>query len=274
MKTTARRVLNLVGLEISTLNRTMVLPKPQPGPEVFNCMGIDWGEAHIDEFMSNTLPNYEAEYKAFPTKSTDPDVYFSDNPFFGFVDAAVGHSFIRSRLPSVVVEVGSGFSSRMIRASLDQNSTGRLISIDPSPRASVKEVSHEYHEANVQAIPLDWFKNLPADSILFIDSSHLAGTGSDVNYLLLEVLPLLRPGVLIHIHDIYLPYDYPTSWNIDRKFNYGEQYVLHALLCFSFGFRVLWPGRWVLRNRTNELKNLMPHDIDLERHCSFWLERN
>jgi hypothetical protein len=114
---------------------------------------------------------------------------------------------------------------------------------------------------------------LPADSILFIDSSHQAGTGSDVNFLFLEVLPTLKPGVLIHIHDIYLPDDYPTHWNIDRKFNYSEQYLLQALLTFSNGFRVIWPGRWVLQNKRAQLSALMRPGEKLERHCSFWMQR-
>ena len=137
----------------------------------------------------------------------------------------------------------------------------------------IDSVCHEHRQIGVEEIPLDWFKALPPDSILFIDSSHQAGTGSDVNFLMLEVLPELQTGVLIHVHDIYLPDDYPTRWNIDRKFNYSEQYLLHALLCFSRGFRVVWPGRWVLLNRESELSRLMPSGEKPQRHCSFWLER-
>jgi hypothetical protein len=273
MKKLARKFFNIAGLEVSRLESTIVIPKPRPGPEAFHCTGIDWGQAQVDEFLDSILPKYREEYVSFERKSDDPSVYFSDNSYFGFVDAAVCYSFIRSRVPSTVVEVGSGFSSRLIRAALGRNGSGRLISIDPDPRAPVNGVSHEYHRTNIESMPLSWFTELPADSLLFIDSSHVAGTGSDVNFLFLEVLPLLKPGTLIHVHDIHLPEDYPVSWNIEKKRNYSEQYLLHALLCFSRGFQVLWPGRWVLKNRRPELQRLMPEGEDLDRHCSFWLER-
>jgi hypothetical protein len=224
--------------------------------------------------MEGPLSRYQDEYNKFSrTPADNPAHFYSDNPFFGFVDGALCYALVRNREPGTVVEIGSGHSSRVIRAALDLNGTGRLISIDPNPRAPVHSVSHEHIEMEVQKMQLDWFEQLPADSILFIDSSHQAGTGSDVNFLFLEVLPALKPGVLIHIHDIYLPDDYPTNWNIDRKFNYSEQYLLQALLTFSNGFRVIWPGRWVLQNKRAELSALMRPGEKLERHCSFWMER-
>jgi len=273
MKKIVKNLLNSTGYRLSRAGETMVVPVPQPGPEVYGCEGIDWGAGRVAEFMAGPLSAYREEYASFPARPAGPRSYFYDNMFYGLADAAVCYSFVRDRRPSVVVEVGSGMSSRVIRAALDRNGAGRLISIDPNPRAPVDGVSHEYIQSRVQGVARELFTSLPADALLFIDSSHMAGTGSDVNYLFLEVLPALRPGALVHVHDIYLPSDYPTSWNIGRRRNYSEQYLLHALLCFSHGFRVLWPGRWVLANMRAELGRLMPEGADLERHCSFWMER-
>ncbi|HMA34034.1 MAG TPA: class I SAM-dependent methyltransferase [Chloroflexia bacterium] len=271
---TVKRTFARAGLQLSSTANTIVIPKPRPGPPTFRCTGIEWGAPGIDRFMRGPLTQYAPEYQAFPqAPDGDPRHYFWDNSFFGLTDAAVCYALIRSRQPALVVEVGSGYSSRLIRSALDQNGRGRLLCIDPSPRAPVDQVAHEYQQREVQTLPVRWFRDLPTGSVVFIDSSHLAGTGSDVNFLFLEVLPELQPGVLIHIHDIYLPDDYPTSWNIDRKFNYSEQYLLHSLLCYSYGFRVVWPGRWVLQQRAADLRQILGPGADLGRHCSFWMER-
>ncbi len=269
-----KRLLRYAGYQLSRTAETIVIAKPQPGPPTSACGGIDWNRSAVDTFLAGPLTDYRAEYNALPQQApADPHAYYADNPFFGLTDAAVAYSWVRRRRPSIVAEVGSGNSSRLLRLALTRNGIGRLVCIDPSPRVPIGAVADEYVARPVQALSLDWFRALPADAILFIDSSHLAGTGSDVNYLLLEVLPALAPGVLIHVHDVYLPDDYPVSWNIERKFNYSEQYLLQALLCFSTGFRVVWPGRWVLQQRAAALAGCLRPGTDLQRHCSFWLER-
>jgi hypothetical protein len=90
----------------------------------------------------------------------------------------------------------------------------------------------------VQEVPLALFETLEAGDLLFIDSSHVSKTGSDVNHLMFEVLPRLAPGVHVHFHDIFLPFDYPRSWVLDLGIYWNEQYVLRALLTLSRGFRV------------------------------------
>lgn len=254
------------GVTLSRSRETFVIPRPSPGPETYHCRGIDWRASTVDRFLGGPLHDYLAECEAIPG-------YHPDNPYFGFVDAAVAYAFVRHHRPSVVVEIGSGHSSRVLRAALDRNASGRLTAIDPEPRISVSTVCHEHLAVPVQQVPATWFADLPSDALVFIDSSHQAGTGSDVNHLLLEVLPSLKPGVLVHVHDIYLPDDYPVEWNVDRGFLYSEQYLLHALLCFSMGFEVKWPGRWLLRYRRSELAARFGPRPDLDRHCSFWLAR-
>jgi hypothetical protein len=266
MKKLLKRALAGAGLQISRTGQALVIPRPEPGPATYGGAGLDWNAAAVDAFLAGPLRRFVPECVSLPG-------YDPDNPFFGFADAAVAYAFVRERRPPVVVEVGSGNSSRVIRAALDRNGAGRLLSIDPEPRTAVAGVCHEHRAEPVQKVPVEWFRDLPAGALLFIDSSHRAGTGSDVNHLFLEVLPSLRPGVLVHVHDIYLPDDYPVEWNVDRGFLYSEQYLLHALLCFSSGFRILWPGRWVLDHRRDELARVLGEREDLGRHCSFWLER-
>ena len=101
--------------------------------------------------------------------------------------------------------------------------------------------------ARVQEVPLTEFEDLQSGDILFIDSSHVAKTGSDVNFLYFDVFPRLRPGVRIHIHDIFLPQDYPQEWALDENRSWNEQYVLRALLMFSSRFRVLFGSFFAFR---------------------------
>ena len=90
----------------------------------------------------------------------------------------------------------------------------------------------------MQSVPLTEFDELDAGDILFIDSSHVSKTGSDVNFLYFQVLPRLKPGVHIHIHDIFFPHDYPPEWVIGERRSWNEHYIVHALLMYSSGFRV------------------------------------
>src|SRR5262249_40139495 len=131
----------------------------------------------------------------------------------------------------------------------------------------------ELYAQPVETLPLSVFRDLPAGSLVSIDSSHRGGTGSDVNHLYLEVLPSLAPGTLIHVHDVFLPEDYPASWNVDEAWGYDEQYLLRALLAFSNGFRVIWPGRHVLRQAPEALAALFPREDLRGLTCSFVMER-
>lgn len=264
MRKLVKRGLAAVGLQVSRVSETVVVPRPQPGPGVFSCPGIDWNDAEADRFLAGPLRGH----RLAAISGYDPA-----NPFFGLVDAAVCYALLRERRPPLVVEVGSGNSSRVIRAALDRNGEGRLVCIDPEPRRDLAGICHEHRQMPVQEVPLEELRSLPPGAVLFIDSSHRAGVGSDVNFLFLEVVPALAPGVLVHVHDIYLPEDYPADWNVDRGFLYTEQYLLHALLCHSRAFEVLWPGRRMVRERPAELAACLGPGADLQRHCSFWFRR-
>ncbi len=242
-----------------------VQPPPPPAPSP--CAGIDWNERAIDEGFS-LLERYRDEFLSFPAEPAGAGYGYS-NPYFSLVDAAVAHCFVRSRRFSRVIEVGSGFSSRVLRGALDRNRHGHLTCIDPEPRSGVSGIAHEYHPTKVQAMPLEFFADLPDDSLVFIDSSHRASYGSDVTHLLLGVVPLLKPGVVVQVHDIFFPDEYPAAWH---DWGYSEQYLLQALLTYTEAFSVLWPGRHVMRTRWAALQEYFPPDL-IGLHCSFWFQR-
>jgi predicted O-methyltransferase YrrM len=176
------------------------------------------------------------------------DGYHFNNGYFETVDAEVAYTMLRHYKPSCVIEVGSGYSTRVLakamRANRELNGIeGKLITIDPHPDrlpANGMEDFVTYLQQPVQDIDLDLFKNLESGDVLFIDSSHVAGVGSDVVREYLEILPVLKPGVIIHVHDIFLPYDYPRHAVLHHFCFWSEQYLLQAFLTFNPTFEVLW----------------------------------
>jgi len=204
--------------------------------------------------------------------ATHNDVgYTFDNSYFSSPDAEVLYTIVRSQRPQTVVEVGSGNSTRLIRqAIIDSEGTTRIVSIDPYPRIDIAGFSDAIHTAPVEDLGVDQLASwLKTGDILFIDSSHLAATGSDDVFLYLGLIPRLPPGVLIHAHDIWLPYDYPRQWAEDYQWN--EQYVVQAMLAFGCGFDVLWAGHY-LEHTVAEFERYFPHRRR-QPALSLWLRK-
>jgi hypothetical protein len=149
-----------------------------------------------------------------------------DQDWFPRLDAAAAYAMVRSAKPRRIVEVGSGHSTRfMARAVADGGLDTRITAIDPQPRASLSGLDIDWIASPVQRVAA--FPPLGAGDILFIDSSHQLKPGSDVEFLLQAVLPMLPAGVRVHFHDIFLPDDYPAHWGWRR---YNEQAAVAALI--------------------------------------------
>lgn len=150
--------------------------------------------------------------------------------WFAPLDAAIAYAVVRAARPKLIVEVGSGHSTRFIaRAVEDGALTAKIVAIDPAPRAVIAHLAPlvELRPRSVHGEALDQFDALEAGDILFIDSSHILMPGSDVDYLFNRALPRLARGVLVHIHDIFLPDDYPAAW---AWRGYNEQLAAAPLL--------------------------------------------
>jgi hypothetical protein len=171
--------------------------------------------------------------------------YHYNNGFFEAVDAEIAYCFVRRYKPSRIIEVGGGYSTRIMAAALAANrernhAIGELISIDPFPSRIPEHETIRVLAKPVQEMPLDFFESLGEGDILFLDSSHIVSVGSDVVWEYLEILPRLRPGVMVHIHDIFLPSDYPRDAVLRNLCFWSEQYLLQAFLTFNAHFEVLW----------------------------------
>ena len=174
--------------------------------------------------MLQWIESYAAELEAIGAEPPPAPRWSQD--WFPRLDAAAAYAMVRETRPRRIVEVGCGHSTRfMARAVADGGLDTRIIAIDPKPRATIEALPVEWIRMPVQRVAA--FPALGEGDILFIDSSHQLKPGSDVDFLLNAVLPLLPPGVRVHFHDIFLPDDYPAAWAWRR---YNEQAAVGALL--------------------------------------------
>lgn len=167
-----------------------------------------------------------------------------NNLFFSGLDAASLVCFVLETRPQVYFEIGSGHSTKFARHAIKLGGLQtKVISIDPCPRAEIDALCDEVFRMPLEDSRHQIFPILQAGDILFFDGSHRVFTNSDVSVFFLEVLPNLPPGILVHIHDIFLPLDYPPEFN-DRF--YSEQYMLAAmLLCRERPFDIILPNCYV-----------------------------
>jgi methyltransferase family protein len=193
-----------------------------------------------------------------------------DNDFFSGFDAAVYYSLIRHLQPQRVIEIGGGYSTQLAAHAVARNGKGRLTCVEPYPEARLTEANVEVIQKRVEEMDVDFFACLEAGDILFIDSSHAVKFGSDVCYEFLELLPRLKPGVWIHVHDIFFPHDYPAEWLLDRRLALNEQYLLEAFLAFNKNFLPQLANHWICLDHGDEAARLWSNDT---RASSFWMKR-
>jgi len=179
------------------------------------------------------------ELAAISRTETDASEPYWDNGYFSGDDARVAYALTRRNAPTSIIEVGSGNSTRFFRKAIrDGGLKTRLISIDPAPRAIIAGLCVEVVPRSVLECNLNVFGRLIAGDFLFIDGSHLAFNGTDSVRIFLEVLPRVPASVLVHFHDIMLPYEYIELFTAR---GYAEQYLLAVLLLFSDRFTPLLP---------------------------------
>ncbi len=215
----------------------------------------------------------------FPHHKTPDRRYFFQNEMYSYSDAIFLYCIIRHLRPRRIIEIGSGYSSA---ATLDTNELFfdnriQCTFIDPCPdrlRSILKQEDKERIEvipSRIQGVDLKLFAQLEANDILFIDSTHVAKIGSDVNRIVFEMLPALRPGVHIHFHDIFFPFEYPREWVFEGR-AWNESYVLRAFLAFNSAFEIVLWNEFLARFHREEFARTMPLCL-LNEGGSLWLKR-
>jgi predicted O-methyltransferase YrrM len=212
------------------------------------------------DFLDLYAPEYQFDSRAIESS------YHYGNGYFESCDAEVAYCMVRHWKPRRIIEIGSGYSSRVMAAALRTNIekdgiAGQLITVDPSPERLPSDSFGDVATviaAPVQHLDMSLFSSLQPDDVLFIDSSHVVGVGSDVVREYLQILPTLRPGVLVHMHDIFLPFDYPREAVLKNLWFWSEQYLLQAFLSFNMQFEVLWSASAMQNEYPDILEQCFP----------------
>lgn len=258
-------------------------------------VGFDLNLEKQVDWVRQLTARYQPEW-SFPERPTGPTEYHYNNGLFETIDAEMAYSFVRHFKPARIIEVGGGFSTRILASALEANrqrdgKDGKLTTIEPFPSAALRGITHLISE-RIQDVDLDLFLSLRDGDILFLDSSHVVSVGSDVVREYLEILPRLQPGVIVHVHDIFLPSDYPRDAVLSNLCFWSEQYLLQAFLTFNPHFEVLWASsamqmhhsdvllesfpRWnhSYREMRKEVRQYLPtRDHDRVWPSSFWMRR-
>lgn len=248
--------------------------------------GVNFRQGQQVELLQRLGKAFSDECK-WPLKPTDNITEFNlMNPSFSYGCAASTHCIIRKNKPSVLIEIGSGLSSKVISGALAMNfrndgTDSSYIIVDPYPADFIKDDAvkiKELYETRVELLDPAVFDQLKGDDILFIDSGHCVKIGGDVNFLFLDILPRLRPGVIVHVHDIAFPYEYPKAYATSETFRqfWTEQYLLQSFLCFNNEFQVLLAMNYLMTDHSEVFRKTFSfYDPDIHPFISgsFWMMR-
>ncbi len=206
--------------------------------------------------------------------------YHTGNKMFGAGSGFTLYAMLRRFSPERVIEIGSGFSSALmldtserfcrdaIELTFVEPNDERLLSVLRSDDRSRCRVVREI----VQATDVREFRTLAENDFLFVDSSHVAKAGSDVNFIFAQVLPALRPGVIVHFHDIYWSFEYPESWIVERRRAWNEAYVLRAFLQYNERFEILQFNDYLAYRFRDFYERRLPTLADAAG-SSFWMRK-
>jgi hypothetical protein len=269
------------GFHVTPVHFYQPIPDTQSLPETIwkqpsELIGIDMNDAMQLDLLRNCFPRFRDEYQQFPTKPPGKaNRFYLGNNLFDDTDALVAYCMVRHFQPRLIIEVGGGFSSLVLGDAAARNDSSGLICVEPFPREFLRKGFpglRSLIEKKVQEIDLNFFSQLESGDILFIDSSHTVKIGGDVNYLFLEVLPRLKPGVIVHVHDIFLPFEYRRDWVLDEFRFWTEQYLLQTFLMFNAEFEVLMANSYLYHYHQEDIKAAFP-DLSSWGGGSFWMRR-
>ena len=265
------------GFHVTPVHFYEPIPDTQSLPETLwtqrsELVGMDMNDSVQLDLLRNHFPKFRDEYQNVPAEPPPGQ----RRPFRG-TDVLVAYCMVRHFQPRRIIEVGSGFSSLVLAQAAAKNKNSTLICVDPFPGELFRMNSNipalqSLIEKKIQDVDVEFFSQLESGDILFIDSSHTVKIGGDVNYLFLEVLPRLNPGVIVHVHDIFFPFEYRRHWVLDEFRFWTEQYLLQAFLTFNSEFQVLLANYYLSRYYKEHLQAAFP---DLRRWIggSFWMRR-
>jgi len=224
--------------------------------------------------------SFQPELSALQVEASPTLGFYLANEMFSGADAGFYYSLLRTCRPRRIVEIGSGFSTRLAVAAAnrtreeDSAHACRITCIEPYENPWLQQLPVELRREPLEATPDAIFDSLERNDILFIDSSHIIRPNGDVTRSFLRILPRLKPGVFVHIHDIFTPWNYPRAW-IESGRLWNEQQLLEAFLSLNAGYRVVAGLAYLCRRHPQQVLESLPcmkHDWSIGP-SSFWIQR-
>lgn len=281
-----------MGVQILPMHPYSPVPDPRQFGEAFWAKrsalpGVRIDLAKCCDLLRSLASGYRGEYEKLPhalPPGAPPWTYCTRNDYYDQIDGYTLYSMIRRFRPRRIIEIGSGNTTYLSAQTAARNRDDdpdyscEITAIEPYPN-EVLRVGFpgltRLISSPVQDVPLSVFGSLEENDILFIDSSHVVRTGSDVLYEFLEILPQLKKGVLIQVHDIFLPGQYPRDWIIHVNRYWTEQYLLQAFLAFNEAFEVILPTAYLHEHAPDVMREAFPevHRDDGWVFSNFWMRK-
>ena len=242
-----------------------------------NLRGIDWNVANQLEMLERF--RYSEELADIPQRKPGTLKFFLNNGNFESGDAEYWYQLIRTVKPNRIIEIGSGHSTLMAISAVSKNQDDapdyecEHICIEPYEMPWLEESGVSVVRKKVEAMELSYFAQLQENDILFIDSSHIIRPQGDVLFEYLELLPSLNKGVIVHVHDIFSPKNYPKVWMEDEVKFWNEQYLLEAFLSHNRDWKIVGALNYLHHNHYNELSSAAPYLTPGREPGSFYIQK-
>lgn len=241
-------------------------------------VGVNFDRKHILSMWYMLLPHMISA--PFPVEKTFSFRYFFNNPAFGYADGSLLHAVLRHFEPRKIIEIGSGYSSANIVDTLERFPVEgvEVTFIDPYPELLIDlldpkpTIQYRIIGERVQDVDVACFESLNRGDLLFIDSTHVLRTGSDVCFELFEILPRLKAGVIVHFHDVFWPFEYPEDWVANQGRSWNEIYALRAFLTNNEDWRIIMFGDFMAKMERDVVLETYPRFF-LNTGGSIWLEK-
>jgi hypothetical protein len=224
--------------------------------------GIDWNEAGQLSLLSTF--SFASELADLPHEASSPGEFFLNNESFVAGDAEFLYQMIRATKPGRIFEIGSGYSTLMATRAVSRNKkedpdySCKHVCIEPYEMPWLETLNVEVVRRRVEELGTSYFKELSRNDILFIDSSHIIRPRGDVLFEYLELLPSLAAGVVVHVHDIFSPRDYPSKWLVDEVKFWNEQYLLEAFLTDNRNWKIIGAVNYLFHRHSASLRSVAP----------------
>jgi predicted O-methyltransferase YrrM len=287
LHTTVRRLARRLNYDLLWKSYYSGVPRLDDLPDDFwlresGLGGVDLTADSSFRFLEDDLADLLREYDPPLHHDGTAGDFHLLNGGYQSVDAEVLYAMVRRVRPQRVLELGSGFSSLVIADALNANDPGsgrgHHTAVDPFPRPQQlgyrTDSEIDLRRVSAADLPVSDFTALEPNDILFIDTTHTVKVGSEVVTIFLERLPILKPGVLVHVHDVYLPWDYPRELVEGLDYHWAEQYLLQAFLAFNSAFEPVVANHLACRTDPARMRSLVPSFADASAHgTGFWFRR-